>query len=404
MPDFFENRRLRYEIQLLAEKRWQIADLVGDGREESGRPFGRGEFEALERAVLDKAAALLAGGGAGVAVRVMRDRIRADGFTTSSEIFYKEAGTGRTEPPLAVGRYDGEVPLCAAAADLYRREACRTIGVVLRGFLDRHVVTAVELLHFYPYIRTLNDQSMLVQGAIHQLDTLQVKTGRVDARSRAAALHGFVAALEAPAREAMAEKRLPAIAEGGFHRFAERIAARYDGARRHFFTMVGLARHFQGTQSALGKLDFVLAAVVDEGSDEARATLDEFAAGCLDGSRVVMDLLGYQANLAAALTALGDLAAGRGAAGAADGILARLGALIAAGRLPLAAEALWERILRELGRGSPLSRRDETREWPLLMALDERLLGQCPAACRSAIDAALKIRLRRLREAAEPCA
>src|SRR5438105_4111712 len=57
MAEFFESRKLRYEIHKLCDKRWQIAEVVGDGREQRGGRFGRSEFEEVERAVLAKAKA-----------------------------------------------------------------------------------------------------------------------------------------------------------------------------------------------------------------------------------------------------------------------------------------------------------------------------------------------------------
>jgi hypothetical protein len=66
----------------------------------------------------------------------------------------------------------------------------------------------------------------------------------------------------------------------------------------------------------------------------------------------------------------------------------------------LTAEGLWERVLRELGRGRPLSRSDERQEWGLLLKLSDHLVAHCPAECRTAIEEAVKLRLRRLRDAA----
>jgi len=122
MPEFFESRKLRYEIHSRFEKRWQIAEIVGDGREELSGRLGRTNFEEIERAVLSKANALLSGGEV-EAVRVTRDRVREDGFTTTSEIFFKEATGGKPEPPLSVGRHDGAMPPCAVPGDLYSRPA-----------------------------------------------------------------------------------------------------------------------------------------------------------------------------------------------------------------------------------------------------------------------------------------
>jgi hypothetical protein len=399
MPEFFESRKLRYEIHSRCEKRWQIAEIVGDGREDLGRRFGRTNFEEIERAVLSKANALLAGGEV-EAVRVTRDRVRDDGFTTTSEIFFKEASGAKSEPPLTVGRHDGAMPLCGDAADLYGRPACKVIGTVLRSFLDRQFITALELLHFHPYIRKLNENFSLVQGAIHQVSTAQVKDSGEDLKTRGQKLYALTEIVEARARDAMAEKDIPTIAGDDFAGFAERMAARYQGEPRRYFTTVALARHFQGAASFLARLDFVLAHLPAAKQADSRDFLDSFAADCLESSQLVVDLLGHQPNLAAALGTLSDLARGGGEGGAADSSLVKLRGLIGEGLLPLTAATLWDRVLRELNRGRPLSRMDQKQEWNLLMKLSDRLLVGCPPERKGAIDGAIKDRMRRLRDAA----
>lgn len=404
MPEFFESRRIRYEIHKLCDKRWQIAEIVGDGREERPKHYGRSDFEEVERGVLGKANALLAAGEV-QAVRVVRERERDDGFTTSSEIFFREATGGKTEAPATVSRYDGPIALCAAPSDLYSRDACKVIGVLLRTYLDRQFITALELLHFSPYIRKLNDSYFLVQGALHQVATAQAKATGSELKTRVQALHEFIAAVESKAREAMAEKRLPAIEGGDFKRLADRMAARYDGEQRRFFTSVAIARHFQGSQSFLARLEFVLDLLPGDLPEDMRRLLDEIAAGCLDSSQLVMDLLGHKPNLATALVALSDLARGQGGVGGpgeagGTGAAPKLRDLIAAGHLPLAADSLWDRILRELARGRPLSRTDDKQEWNLMIRTSDRLLADCPAERKSAIAEHFKTRMRRFRDAA----
>jgi hypothetical protein len=355
MTEFFESRRLRYEIQKLCDKRWQICEVIGDGREQRGRRFGRTEFEEVERQVLAKANALLAGGEV-EAVKVLRERVRDDGFTTISEVFLREATGGKPESPATVSQYDGASPLCERPDDLYRREACKAIGVLLRSYLDKQFIIALELLHFHPYIRKLNDSYSLIQGAVHQISSSQAAGGDVKARGQA--LHGLIEAVEKKARDAMAEKRLPTIEGGDFKRFFERMAARYEGAELRFYMMLGITRHFQGTQSFQARLDFALDLLQSELPADMKGLLDEIAAGCLDSSQLIMDLLGHKPNLATALVALAQLARGRDEAGN-TGTLAKLRALIAGGMLPLTADSLWDRILRELARGRPLSRSDD---------------------------------------------
>ncbi len=397
MPQFFESRKLRYEIHKQWEKRWEIAEIINDGRERN-RPFTRSDFEAVERQVLAAANALLNSGEVD-AVRVLRERERDDGFLTTSEIFFREASGGRPEPPVTVSRYDGAVLPCVMPNDLYARPACKVIGALLRSYLDKHCLTALELLHFHPYIRKLNDSYSLVQGAIHQAATAQAKIGGT-VKERAAALHALIAAAESKARDAMAEKRLPVIEEGAIAAFVERIAARYPEADRQFYMAVALARHFQGSQSLLAKLDFALEALAGEPPREMAQLLDELAAGCLDSSQLVMDLLGHQSNLAEALTSLAELAAGQGETTSGAAATAKLRSLIAAGRLPVVAEGLWDRIVREFSRGRPLSRAGEKREWDLLLQTADRLEAACPGEYKAAIGEAAKLRIRRIRDAA----
>src|SRR4051794_29001393 len=98
MAEFFNGRRLRYEIYVLAEGRWRIEHVIDDERDQRGR-FDRLDFEETEKNALGHAASLLASGKF-QAVRVVRERRRPDGFATSSEIFRKEA-TVEHEAPLS---------------------------------------------------------------------------------------------------------------------------------------------------------------------------------------------------------------------------------------------------------------------------------------------------------------
>src|SRR4051812_18557983 len=118
MAEFFDGRRLRYEIYVLLEGRWRIEQVIDDGRDARGR-FDRLDFEETEKNVVGQAMSLLATNKF-QAVRVMRERRREDGFATTSEIFRKEATVER-DAPLSIGRWDGPVERCATSEDLSRR-------------------------------------------------------------------------------------------------------------------------------------------------------------------------------------------------------------------------------------------------------------------------------------------
>ncbi len=100
MAEFFEGRRLRYEILALADQRWQIVQVIDDHRDELRGPFARQDFEKLERDVEAAASAVLGRPGV-AAVRVIRERERGDGFVTKAEIlFRKESPTTERKPAV----------------------------------------------------------------------------------------------------------------------------------------------------------------------------------------------------------------------------------------------------------------------------------------------------------------
>ena len=105
-------------------------------------------------------------------------------------------------------------------------------------------------------------------------------------------------------------------------------------------------------------------------------------------------------TLALALGGLADLAKGAPPRDSvADTPLAALARELAAGRLPLAAQSLWDRVLREAERGKPLARNDERREWALLTKLSARLVADCPAPMQAAMRAAFRARQRKIQQA-----
>jgi hypothetical protein len=394
MAEFFHGRRLRYEIHVMIEGRWQIETVIADERDEKGR-FDRLDFEEIERNVTGQANSLLATAKY-QAVKVLRERMREDGFATTAEIFRKEA-TPPSDAPLSVGRWDGAVEPCTGADDLTRRPACRIMGVVLRGFLDRLMLTSLELLHHAPYIRKLNDNYSLVQASVNHIAGLQ-KPG--SPKERIATLQRIVDLAEKRARDAMAERRLPVLDDDHLEKLAARIDARCGEANRRFFMNVALTRRLQGMQSYQGKLEIVLALMVRPLTEEFQSFVDEWAAGCFDSSQLVTDLLGRQQNLASALLALADLASGRfTASGEAASITNILSPALRDGKLPMVAETLWDRLVREIRRGKPLSRNDERREWSTLMQLGEKLPASAPAPWADAIRAGLKARVQRHQEA-----
>lgn len=395
MAEFFDARKLRYEIHVLDDKRWLIREAMEDGRELLGRPFGRLDFEETERAVLDRAVELL-GQNTVHAVRVVRERVRPDGYVTQREIFYKEA-TGKVEPPLTVSRYEGAPAFCTTTDDLSRRPSCQIIGAVLRSFLDRYTITALELLHYHGYIRRISENIIVLQGGVQQIANLQVKAQGGQLRARADALMALLTKVDKDARDALAERGVPNVDEANFAGFAQRVADTFPPDRFRYFMFHGLARHFRGN-SYLAKLDSLLTILAEQQLDPTvTGLLDEMVAGCLDHPALVMDILGHQPNLAAALESLADLAAGE--AGPGDPTVQALRRCFSMGKLVDSADTIWNRVLREVERGKPLCRDNEKAEWATLVRTRETLAAKCPESFKPLMTAAFKDRASRLRSA-----
>jgi hypothetical protein len=392
MTAFYQSRRFRYEIQGRIAGRWRIEATVEDQRD--GKWFGKLDLEELERNAISRANSLLASGRY-EAVKVIRERSRGGDVVTATPIFEKVAPADR-ERPLSIGRVEGAVEPCQELVELYSRRACRVIGVVLRSFLDRLMITPLELLHLPAYMRKLTDtNNALLQAALHHVATMQT-AGEAAMKARVSHLQSLIDAAERRAREGLAERKLPVLENHDLARLQARLEARFGNADSRFWVCAVLTRMLQGTNSYLGKALLLLPCLDKPLPNELREFIDEWIAGCADSSQFVMDALGRRDNLAGALMALADLAEGKLEDVSPDA--APLVAALARGDLPLTAETFWERIERELQRGRPLGRDDAKAEWALVLRISDHLVPRVPASRRDVCEAAVARRLDRLRE------
>lgn len=397
MTHFAEARKLRYEVYVLEAGRWRLDHTVDDGREALGRPFTVADFQRTEDGILGESRSLLASGRF-QAVRVMRERTGPDGHTFSSEIFNEVAPPRRPgRPPVAV-RAPSAFLTCRTLADLAGRPGCLGLAGVLRDFLGPQRVTALELLHSPFHLNKLATQSSLRQSALHALAQAQGDDAGPTPSERARRLERLLDKALATCREAQGERKLPKLEDGRFHAAWLAVEARVAESEIRHRAVFVLARALVGS-GWNAKLAFAFDNI-DGGLPEASARiLDELVAGCLDLPEPLMDLMGPRENLGAALIAMADLAQGRTSAGQGDAALrGRLAALIAAGKLPVAADALWQRVLQELQGSAPLSRRNPAKEWPVTVDVGARVGELAPQAMAEAIEAAVRARLSRLRE------
>lgn len=398
MAEFFQGRRLRYEIMALADQRWQIVQVIDDHRDELRRPFDRSDFETLEREV-ESAAALVLGRPGTSAVRVIRERERSDGFVTKAEILFREAPPAPPNTKAAVLDASGPVPLCQSPNDLFGRPACKVIGTMLRPLLDKMGATPIELVTLEVTSQIVTQQDAAIITAIGRAARAQEAgaTG-ADAKQRDKFLGGLVDRARLRAKMAQAERNMPRLGAEGLNALIDALKTRVTPDDLRFWAFRCLSIHLKGV-SLYGKLELTLDQLKGEPSPLSLDILDEFTAGLIDAPSLLKDLLGGLADLKSALVLLAQISTGRVPADMAeDSLPARLAVELAAGRLPQTFEAIWIRILRSVEGRHRLTHGEPDEEWAGLTLLQRTLRETVPGIWAEQLEKVVTRRQNMLRE------
>jgi hypothetical protein len=398
MVEFFHGRRLRYQISLQREGRWQLVAIVDDGRDQLDHPFGRPDLDRLETEIRSRARLALASPGAR-AVRVVRERIRADGYTQEEPFLLEEAGT--IKPAVRqIANYAGAVPVCGDFEDLLARPALRVIGLIMRPWLDRLGMTPIELVTLKATSSAVKRAEAGVTAAIMAAARLQAEALKLPVRTRIGEIERLVEACRARVRAANLAAAPPGLGTIGLDRFIAVIAERHPAADRRFHALRGIARFIAEPSGYGAKLDRLLELNQPELGGPATELFDEAAACLVDHSGVVHDLLGHQADLRVALLRLAELAEGSVPPGsAAPEAAAQLALLIAQDRLEKTRAALWDRLARSLAGQRPLTSGPHKVESNAVAELLGTLLPRIPAAFQPEAAAALHRRQTRVVQA-----
>jgi hypothetical protein len=387
MAEFFHGRRLRYQISLLIEGRWQLIAVVEDGRDQLKRPFDQTDLNRLEEKVRMRARAALATPGA-KAVRVVRERIRDDGYT-AEEPFLHETTTVVKPAERQVSNFAGPMPVCTAYEDLLTRPALRAMGLVMRPLLDRLNLTPVELVTLSATTSAVKRAQAGIGAAIATAARLQAEASKTPVRTRISELEDLAEDCRRRVRAAERAEGLPKLGPIGLDRLVA-LADRCPAAERRFRALRGLAEHIAEATTYPSKLDRLLELNQPALAAASLELLDEVAACLVDHADVVQVLLGRQADLRAALLGLADFAEGTPPPESeAPEAAAHLALLIAAQKLPKTQDALWDRLARSLDSRRKLTGAALPAEQAAIAALQRDLLPRLPEPFRAEADAAL---------------
>jgi hypothetical protein len=355
MPDLRIDKR--FEISFRRGERWQIDCLAFTDAEARTRADELYADETVD------------------AVRIARGRFGGDG-TSFETVIHEQIRQGkRKEPPVRIAASPSHDAWCKTLDELYGTASRRAIARLLRNFLDRHAITATELLHYHRYIRLLERQDNLLPQALQRIAGLQARARNADARVRLDVLNRFVDEATTRARDALESRAAPRIGEGGLAALNDAIAGLACRPEdQAFYMRFAVSCALETVGGAIEKFDQVTA-WIDGVPDISVALIDELAAGLCGAAAVLQEALGPQSHLAAALGTMADLALGRADQKIAPK-LAPLAPLLAAGRLPETRLVLLERVERELAGDKPLSRDDAPGQRRLFEALLDKLVDE----------------------------
>ena len=339
-----------YEVQVFQDQHWVLSQVV------------EGEGEAIEYAdnLLSRENY--------TAVRVVRDFARLDGMHKETVLVEKTKSAKKQELTTATLN---EAPICMDLADAFALPSRLTIGRLFRAYLDEMFLTPTELLHHAREMKRLADKGSLLMNAVDQISRLQAPQGGEEAKERREFLFRSWDQLEARARKEAPEKPPRNMPLSDLAAWAKKSNEEFDYALR-----VLASAQLIEQKGWMAKLDMVLRWAAEEEAKEHFAFLDGLVADLLIPGEAIQDLLGCQANLAAALAQLCDLADGKAqSAKFAAESFEVINRLFASGRLPQSQQTLLSRVSRELRSVNPLSRNQPDQEFEAFLGVLNRMVS-----------------------------
>lgn len=350
-------REIRFEVATQRDGRWTI---------ECAR---LGEIEAR------RIAQQLLATNAYEAVRVVRERDVAGRTLVETPVFAaRRQGSGI--PSLRVSATDERDSWCTELDDLYGARSRRTIGQVLRSFLDRFKITPTELLHNIRFVRKLDDAGTLLSAAVHRVARSRAEASGTPLARCVRELETLVAAATRRMSDAQASRRHPVPGEDGLDAFIARCRPlASDTSLQGFHIRHGVSRDFEARPSLLARLEAALGWLAGASDPDSLALIDELVADCLGSGAVMQETLGVQRDLGAALLQTVELARGRAKSGAEHRAAwhAELVRLLTGHPCPETRTVLLVRVQREIAGERPLARGGAAEEADAVIAIASAL-------------------------------
>lgn len=322
-----------FEVQTAKGNRWLI-DMSSSKRSEA----------------MQRAEALLAlGKSEGVRVTELRE-----GWNKEKVVF--ERGVGTREKALTIDPVS-EMQMCKRLADYYALPARLTVGRIVRAYLDRHGLTALELMFNAAHLRALDRMETFYPSAIQHVAQLQAKATGHSKMERLDKLSKVFDKMLKRAKSADFDGYAACLAEHGPDRAIAEVKAAVD-AKNLDTALLGMVAAYIAGGGWADKMEAAIDMAARAVEPRSLALADEVLAEILDGKVAIEELFGGFSTPIQAWKVFTRLVAGRYDAPPRymSEQIARLNALFVERDLPHTRMVLLKRIARGLGGTQALSK------------------------------------------------
>jgi len=280
-----------FEVQVCQQGRWLTQESFpreADARKLSTSLLSNGAFEG---------------------VKILKIRQRGD--AESETVVFSEMREAVVNDRIQVVTIE-EASWCDKLEDCFLPPARQTIGRVLRQYLDKQVITPIEMMHSHREMKRIADFESLMPSAVGRVATVQArdKPPGGDAKTRSNLMFDWAGKITDMARKVAETPNLPKLETDTLDNCLAKIEKALPPDRAAHAGMVVLCQATITTRSWLGKVEQLLTLLENAKHPSAAKVIDPIIADSFASTDAIRDLLGRQLNLAGAMMTLIDLARG----------------------------------------------------------------------------------------------
>ena len=287
-----------------------------------------------------------------------------------------------------------EAPLCRNLEDYYRFESRRTVGRVLRRYLDQSGITALELMHNPGHMKWFCRNERLYVQSVQNVAAVQSKASHLNQTKRMQEVYDAVDEVTERAKDAAnAQEYYLLLQENGIQAVFDAVNENVDEEDRDFMIRAALATHIGDAKGWNSKFELMIIQAETHPGLKAMIYIDEVMAEIFDGAEAVKELLGYQRTLSEALQTLIAIGSGRYEPQKRAGrFLERLNKIMPRYEMTATRGVMLERVQREVAGVKPLSKEGELSEEDALSNLVRQLIEHKVIADGGGISEATTLR------------